>query len=291
MTLGTDLQCKFQILSTGKKGEVSLFRALIEAFNSLGPNTLAREFHGQRHQVTFQQCRGAGRDRPRCEICDLLIIQYPDKKPENARLTFNQAKVTLNPILGGKNSGKFSANLEQWDLLANRPIISPATTTFNPPDHLLSGALLPSVGSFGVFYPKNGSYDFAYFIAELLHPVKNNASRSGTLKWIHRINKCRNIKGYPEMVGASCLKTFGFALQQGVVGTPVKHYLNQSSGAKKFVGWLEKILIDLREISPNSNIPVELIEAFKLRNKYEEYRGGDDSVIRAVVIFKTSKNE
>lgn len=57
-------------------------------------------------------------------ICDVLIISYPKGSPEKARITWNQAKVTSKNLPHRDLNQRFKANLEQWDLLANRPLVS-----------------------------------------------------------------------------------------------------------------------------------------------------------------------
>jgi hypothetical protein len=91
---GKELQRAFRRESLGAHGEIQLFRAFIRAFNAMGPDALAKEYHGSRYQVTFKEGRGVGRPTPRCELCDVMIIHYPADNPSAARITFNQAKVT-----------------------------------------------------------------------------------------------------------------------------------------------------------------------------------------------------
>lgn len=67
-----NLSNAFRRTSRSARGEVELFRALISAFSSLGGDVLAKEYHGNNHQVTFAQARGAGRPTPRCELGDVM---------------------------------------------------------------------------------------------------------------------------------------------------------------------------------------------------------------------------
>lgn len=299
MLTGLKLQQAFRKESHGARGEVALFRAFIRAFSALGAEALAREYHGNRYQVTFQQARGAGRSTPRCELCDVLIVHYPMGNPSAARITFNQAKVTSKPFgcHGNAQLSKpysFQANLEQWDLLANRPLIAPATRTFKPPSDLLSSALLPSVGTFGVFYPVGHGFDFAYFVADGLTALNNAAGRSGTLQWGNPLYQLRTVSGHTEITGTCCIQMFGHALQMGYVGTPVTQLLSSSSRPSVLRAWLARVLIALRREHQASELPNELLEGLELIRAIE---GGDDLVsgdepapVRAVVLVRTDGN-
>ena len=71
---------------------------------------------------------------------------------QSIRISFLQAKserkIMKNQCISNQ---PFKANLEQWDLLAHRPIIN-GVGSFDPPPNLLSSAILPSIGTFGFFY-------------------------------------------------------------------------------------------------------------------------------------------
>lgn len=274
MNTGFKLQHGFYHQSLGAQGELALFRALIRAFGTLGDGALAKEYHGNRYQVTFKQARGAGRLTPRCELCDVLIIHYPMGNPSAARITFNQVKVASKPFSCHENTQfnkpfSFRANLEQWDLLSNRPHIGPATRTFNPPPDLLAGALLPSVGTFGVFYPVSHGFDFAYFVANGLTALNNLAGRSGTLQWANPLHQLRTVSGHREITATCCIRTFGDALDMGYVGTPVTQLLNSSTRPSALRAWLTRILVTLRRENQDSELPNELMEGLDLAQTTE----------------------
>ncbi|EJM81314.1 hypothetical protein PMI34_05219 [Pseudomonas sp. GM74] len=289
--VGSLLRDSFRTESVGARGEIALFRAFIRAFNALGPNAVAEEYHGNRYQVTFSAARGAGRTVPRCELCDVMIIHYPAGNPNAARVTFNQAKVTTNELICGSRASvpyNFRANLEQWDLLSNRPSISAATATTHLPYDLLSSALLPSVGTFGVFYPQGSGFDFAYFVADGLWPLKNSENRTGTLQWGTPLQVVRKIGHYKEATATCCMYTFGEALSMGLIGTPLHQALYGSSGTPALRNWLASVLVSLREKHADSELPNELLEGLELMRDVEEpSRGGEPSTPRAVVLIRT----
>jgi len=287
--IGIVLQKAFHKESLTARGEIALFRAFIRAFNSLGPNALAQEYHGNRYQVKFSANRGAGRPVPRCELCDVMIIHYPAGNPRSARVTFNQAKVSCNTLQCASfafASYKFRANLEQWDLLSNRPSISATTEKINLSRDLLSSALLPSVGTFGVFYPEGQGFDFAYFVADGLSPLKNNYKPSGTLQWKTQLQQVRTIGHYDEITATCCMYTFGESLESGLIGTPLQQVLYSSTGANEMRIWLGGVLSSLQGMHPESNLPNELIEAFELTRE-EPSRTAELSTPRAVILVRT----
>lgn len=296
--IGPKLQNDFLIRSLGLKKEVDLFRAFISAFNALGTDALAKEYHGNRYQVTFNERRGAGRAVPRCELCDVMIINYPISDPGAARITFNQAKVTDNVLrchqaFSTAAPYSFRANLEQWDLLSNRPYISSASRFFYPPSNLLSGALLSSVGTFGVFYPVGTSFDFAYLVADGLTPLHNNASPSGTLLWRAPLLQIRVVGTHDEMTGTCCLHQFGDALEQNLIGTPISTLLSGSSGqgAAQMRAWLREVLLSLQREHPDSSLPEELLNGLQLGQEEEQDTTGKRpqslSLPRAIVLTRT----
>ncbi|MCX9126914.1 hypothetical protein OKT23_19400 [Providencia rettgeri] len=288
---GLILQNAFRIESLNARGEIALFRAFIRTFDYLGSNALAHEYHGNRYQVTFTAMRGAGRQKPRCELCDVMIIHYPEGNPRAARVTFNQAKVSSNPLQSATAvfaPYKFRANLEQWDLLSNRPLIRATSSKINLPANLLSGALLPSVGTFGVFYPTGQGFDFAYFVANGLSPLNNNNNSSGTLQWKTKLGCVRKINNYKEITATCCMYTFGQSLESGLIGTPLQQILNVSTEPAEIRIWLRSMLSSLQEMHPDSTLPNELLEGFELIRE-EPSKNVELSTPRAVILVKTGK--
>ena len=297
MSTGSIFRKGFQANAKGVKGEVALFRAFIKAFNVLGKESISKEFHGNKYQVTFNNGRGVGRPNPRCELCDVAIIQYQEGQASSARITFNQAKVTSKYFGCGVTSSsaalyKFSADLEQWDLLSNRPYLSQAVSTFLPPKKLLSGAVLPSVGSFGVFYPVGGTFEYAYFVADGLYPITNNAGKSGVLRLKTPLFKIRTISGFDEISGTCCLETFGDALDAGLIGTPISRLISTSAAqSRELRGWFSGLIKGLQQDYPDSELPSELLAGLELNQVSEEIGddySGDNRRLKAVVVVRTN---
>lgn len=278
------LAIEFRKHATGAKGEISLFRALIDSFNAMRPFSFAKEYHGTSHQVTFDEQRGAGRAKPKCELCDLMIIYYPEDSPSKARITFNQAKLTKKTLLAGPHD-KFDANLEQWDLLCDRPKIDGVFKTFNPPKGLLQDGLLPSIGSYGVFYPTtSGCHDFAYYSADQLSPFVNSVSKSGALVHTNPGPLTRNINSYDEITATSTIYNFADALEKGLIGSPLQELIIGNSNPNR--DW---IIDSLNFILQTSDDRSEIIET--LMNALEVPASRFNIITpppaKAVIIIKT----
>lgn len=211
--------------------EVGQFRALMKAFSSLKPQFFLEEFHGFKRQVYFDTSYPWQRPQARCELCDVLFIVYSTNGGFGVRMTLLQAKLSRDIHKTGTstNAGlierqEFKANYEQWNLLSARPPLI-ATTVFDPPSDLLSSALLPSVGTFGVFHQSpHGSIDLFYVSADCLAPVSKPPgpdTRLGKLITKHGGAAYRVVSSWDEIV--YCPNAFDFAksLYELSIGTPV----------------------------------------------------------------------
>ena len=260
--------------------EIQQFRALMRSFHSIGSSFKVEEFHGMKHQVIFTGEGSWGRVPARCEISDLLIISYKKNPEFQARATLLQAKKSndkhLNLCNGFPNSipyTDFKANLEQWDLLSRRPHVIPYTPFACHPE-ILSGAILPSIGSLGVFYKiSSKNYGFFYMSADAAEPLSSPKHKYAKLK-TKTLKSSRRINGYAECTYACCLFTFAKALYNLEVGTPIEPE-NTVSGEDVnyrniFRGWLRTVLYSHLEITNN-----ESLLAMDLINQLESSYDGE----------------
>lgn len=244
--------------------EIQQFRALMRSFHSIGSSFKVEEFHGMKHQVIFNGQGSWGRAPARCEISDLLIISYKKNPKFQSRATLLQAKKSndkhLNLCNGFPNSipyTDFKANLEQWDLLSRRPHVIPYTPFACHPE-ILSGAILPSIGSLGVFYKiSSKNYGFFYMSADAAEPLSSPRHKHAKLK-TKTLKSSRKINGYAECTYACCLFTFAKALYNLEVGTPIEPE-NTVSGEDVnyrniFRGWLRTVLYSHLEITNNESL-------------------------------------
>lgn len=218
------LRNSFRRESWGVRGELSLFRALMNSLNSSG-NSAAWEIHGNRFQVQFCPNRyNPASSSYKCELGDLLIVNYSTVGGENiVRLSVLQAKV-------GKKYNSLRSPLTQWSLLSERPDISAVNSTVSIPKNLLSGAPLPSIASYGFFYPNEGNWEFDFIQAESLNPARRIHSISKSIRTLSCENNSAyflrgNVLNSPfpllDLHRSHDLSSFATALRQCIVGSPL----------------------------------------------------------------------
>lgn len=281
-----------QGVATKNPSEVAKFDELISCFNissGLQSRVVSSSYHGTVSQVEFPQNLPLTRPSPRCELADVLFISFDNKQ---LRITFLQAKsvVRSNPF------PVWLANVEQYALLAHRPRINSWLGSVTLNDDILSGALLPSVGSFGVFYGDIGScVDFAYVSADLLSsPKVNTTSRYITGAFNHAIVApyTRVTHSHRECTYCDNLVEFGAALFNLTIGTPIERSVDSnpiagsSRNARSAIAkWLK------REIKSNKDdgLLADLIESPHFRELNDEAVGDECSLgVRNVVLIKGS---
>jgi hypothetical protein len=217
--------------------EVPLFQSLHKALASLSNRFDVAEFHGNAHQVEFTGNGSYARTNARCELSDLMIISFSPSK-RCARLTFLQAKSERAKVQL-VHSHNFSANLEQWYLLENRPFITGVGANFNPPNDLLSSSLLPSVGSFAFFYKDStGAFQIYYASASYMIPPGVYSQKNGRLRAKGRC-MVQSSGGYPECLAASGNCAFAESLFRLEIGTPIDFSIPQTTSTRR---WLSSVL-------------------------------------------------
>ena len=248
--------------------EVEQFRALKDSFATLRPMFPVEEYHGFKRQVYFDTSKSWLRSRARCELSDLLLLTYATNGRPQIRLTLLQAKLSrlnhssLCSARGPHTPTEFHANYEQWDLLSTRPRLDP-TKVFTPPPDLLTSAIVPSIGSFGVFHrTKAGAIDMFYASADTLQAVGSPASRYGRLSTTVG-SSIRKYGGFVDSPFSCCLFEFGRALHMLRIGTPVMP--NVTSGGSAAADPIAKFVGDMlrgyqREVGENSIIAGELLD-------------------------------
>lgn len=154
MSFGSELSCEFQRL-TGNVfyKEVDLFTKLQDALINLNNNKLVVDIiHGHKSFVDFQYNSSsvttiAAGSTVRRELSDMLFIVFSQKHGHQIRLMYMQNKK-------GETCERFKVDLVQLHLLKDRcTITSPKLPqcVFGS-RNILKDALLPSVGSYGVFF-------------------------------------------------------------------------------------------------------------------------------------------
>ena len=240
-------------------GELPQFRALMRALREVNQGVRVAEFHGSGHQVFQPVVTPWVRSSGRCELSDLCIIWFRTRRKREGRITFLQAKrshrahsvfswfstvrdhalpwpsrlvcdhlihVLQRSIAHGEVlclpdhpfEQEFEADSTQWHLLNRRPRVV-GHGGFAPPPDLLSGAILPSVGSYGVFHEWRGDRTFFYASADLL--ASNALGSAGHCRLsMSSEQPFRQLGGYNEQTWACCPCMFGLGLYSGIIGSP-----------------------------------------------------------------------
>jgi hypothetical protein len=266
--------------------EIPLFRKLCESLRALSGRFQIEEYHGTGHQVRFVGNGTNARVQARCELSDLMVITFC-KYSGQIRLTYIQAK-SEKAILPSVCGYPFKANLEQWYLLSSRPAIK-GIGLFNPPSHLLSAAVLSSVGSYLFFY-QDSNLDFQcyYASASYLAIVGSRAGRSGRL-CAKSACGVRSHGGHTECVGACGNVRFADALFRGHIGTPIDSSV-QGSGATR--NWLASILRSVSKDTPSSDRRGPLAQELAFLLAADQVRDSAGSFgARSMIIIKSNFGE
>jgi hypothetical protein len=226
-TFGQRFAADFSRLADGKPfRELRLFRALQKALIAQADRFSIEEFHGSGSQVVFPAHQHWTKSAARCELSDLCIIWFRRRPVPVARITFLQAKISLNNFSFGGAHGKapsvsFDVDSTQWCLLHRRPQILGRYRTFNPPVDLLSGALLPSVGSYGIFHQgSTADVRFFYSTAANLHMPAPTSPGNRTVHCPLGATRMP-VGSWQEEQWCDSAQSFGEALYDGMIGTPI----------------------------------------------------------------------
>ncbi len=212
-------------------GEISLFRHLCDALATKGSGYInIEEFHGSKGIVSYKGKPPFTRSRPKCEISDIALITFSRNPALQVRLSFLQAKYERDWKYQREVGGSFAEkNIEQWCLLANRPLITGlGNMSKHLPKNILRDALLESVGTFGVFWEKGPDifdmfYSTANNLAVHIPPPKDTIKEgyiSGKLQ--PKAFSRESLEGtYAEAIACRTLESFLEALMLLKIGTPI----------------------------------------------------------------------
>lgn len=252
MSFGTDLSKEFSKLTNNVMlDEVCLFTKLQDAFINLKSSGTCQYnidiIHGNTSFVDFNfnstwvSTIPLGQSVTR-ELADMMFVIYSKRK--------NQIRITYMQNKKGRTDNKFNADLCQLHLLSQREHITSTKLPdclFGNPD-MLSHAILPSVGSYGVFYKSNQGVEMSYYPASLISPSKlAGKSVTRTAEYDTSNYGCTpKIHGYVECQGARQIKDFGDALVNMQIGTPILH---GTSAHKELIMFLSHYVADIMQSS------------------------------------------
>lgn len=295
-TFATTFKSQFQSLTNGwNPREIPLFQALSNTINSISTQFSIYEYHGASHQVTFTATPPLLRPNPRCELADLMIVTYRTMPSLSIRVTYFQAKseraCVHTPLCG--RTFNFCGNVEQWYLLAEKPQIF-GCGTFQPPADLLTGALLDSIGTFGVFYRQNTAspYEMFYSVASNLSPA-NRLVRYSKLNATFPCYQHNWSHGYAETVVAGCFEWFAHDLASNFIGSPIEPNPSapDSLWRAKIRLWLQKYLQDTLNESnaPRENPGRRLLALLEnLKEQPADLKTPQSIGVKSVVVFNTT---
>lgn len=288
MSFGMDLSKEFyRFTSRIFSDEVTLFTKLEDSFINLKtiyPNYSLDIIHGAKSFVEFEYNGTyiSTITTPQLitrELADMFFITFSPSKKE-IRLMYMQnkkgTKVSTFP-------DKFKADLLQLYLLHERCEIK----SRNLPDcvfgdrKILTNAILPSVGSYGVFYWNTiiDQIDMAYFPANRLTPQNPGRSKVRMVMYDSSNYGVENkISGFIESQGERDLAHFGDSLYNMKIGTPIS---TNDEIYKPLTAFLKKNSIVFRE----SAFPVNYDN--NLQNN--EYDNTLDKLISLAIVINTDR--
>ena len=145
--------------------EVTLFREMAKVFNTrVSSATYVEEVHN--HKVEFWSRFGRNVE---VELGDLLLLTY-DKATAELRICVLQAKYKKGRYYQFLN---FKADIVQWELLKEKPIIFNKSRKFEFPSNILNFRDdYESITAYGIFFEDNISkeLDFLYTLPKYIWP-------------------------------------------------------------------------------------------------------------------------
>ena len=215
--------------SNGNLSEVNLFRQMMFAFKFFyGATVIVNETHQNYvgFDTTNPKTNSLEHNKTK-EISDLHIITYsPSRKI--ARETYLQAKVARGKD-GLQPNGTFTFHGDwfQYDLLSRRPrLLQPNKKKaywrlLCNPDFLHS-AILPSIGSYGVFYQdQNKQIDFAYQPANVLN-LQTPYTTIGQFCINTHLQKYNSPNIIPDLQYSYDVDEFEYAVTHNLLGSPLQ---------------------------------------------------------------------
>lgn len=207
-------------MATHQQDEIGKFLCLIYGFNFIGGAGRARSYHGTTSQVQFGHLPPWTRPNPQCELSDVLFVTF---NQQQLRISFLQAKAKTTA-----NSFPVRLeNTEQYAVLSHRPLIANWLGNVVWNNDILQNAILPSVGSFGIFHGRQGhNVGFHYAVANELNPlaaprINARGFPSCNFDVINLALIGRRLNGFYERVHCHGFADFGAALINLEIGTPI----------------------------------------------------------------------
>lgn len=238
------------------RNEIAFFRFFAELLADSYPGVHYYEVHGVPGQVKFDSTLWPTSPQLQKEIGDLIIIVY-SYNPHEARYTIQQSK--FDHSNGAQRifpTYSFRADMQQYDLLAFRPEVTPVHGLKFPPG-ILKDTDYDSVGSYGVFFESEGHLiDFVYSTAKWLTP--QGYRKTGKL--ILNTQQANYLIGGRELICAVGIRDFLAGLLEMKIGAPI---------ADAGVGGFLRGLIEHAAASNGKEPPIIDLPPFSVRTNEE----------------------
>ena len=260
MSFGKDLSIEFEKLTAGVfYPEEDLFCKFQDAFLAIKYHYPKYQYavdiiHGKKSHVDFVYNGSAISSIPHGttktkEMADMMFVVLGNRSRE-IRLTYLQNKK-------GSSSTRFKADLLQLYLLKERPqiISSPLPQcAFNDPD-ILHNAILPSVGSYGVFYEDGTDIEMSYFPAGNISPLRKAGKSVVRTVQTSKSNfgKIKIVSGFDESQGEETVEDFGDSLTAMKIGTPFSKAKGDTMFSALISYFAEKSSIVGQSFQPQDN--------------------------------------
>lgn len=286
---GAQLAEAFAQRTTSRMGEVDLFRALRESILATASNFAIEELHGTKSHVEFAAKPPWTKPRAVCELADFCVVWFRCIPHPEARITFIQAKLSKrrhHPSTTALDES-FRGNSTQWCLLHGRPALNGVSRNFQPPNNLLSGALLHSVGSFCIFHkpakdePIEDDVSFFYVSAAHVDAIQPRFPGDVCLSPI--APRPLKFGAQREQAWAPTPSSFGEALYSGWIGTPITPAQNAAQTSDDWHAgvrrWLGGVITESRRAQQTGPVLDSFVNAFGIPT------GGDASAVPARSLF------
>lgn len=230
--------------------EIDLFRLLAKLLSKHIPVVFSEQTHGRVAQVEFSSSFFPGK-KFSCEISDLLVLVF-SKKQKFLRATFLQAKRRKHYCNNIHPRFSFTGNLNQYDLLSNRPIIK-GKGKFKPDPNILNKAILNSIGSYGIFYRSHlyQQIEFYYSIASNIIPRSYSKDPIMFLPSVNN-NYFYSIGGHDDLISCPSIKQFISYLIAMKIGSPINIYNKENSIIREIVSSHSLINNEVRNMIRNT---------------------------------------
>lgn len=228
MPLGVDLKRTFDaevLHATNPKGEVALFRCLINAIEAM-PGYRTCEIHGNKYQVKYIETEGWFTRKPQCELGDISIIAFSPRR-NRARFVIVQNKLSYKLGGGlGTTTNEVKANLVQFELLSKRPDFEFARgVNVGVRNGLIKNSPCPSVCQYGIFYDSGAGVDMSVITAnkfDLDSTYTRTSKRPiATVRFRGAFQSFAVRNSEPDFVAAETIRDFGDLLEDLYIGRPI----------------------------------------------------------------------